>query len=197
MIQDSSYSLLNFEQDWEFNAILKNEGAGENYGIEATVERFLNDGYYYLITGTVFKGRYRGGDNIWRATRFDRGVTLNALAGKEWQFGNSNVLGLNGRVQYMGGKRYSPINQQLSQLSETVIYDENRAFREKFPGIMLFDLSVLYHRNHDRVTETWALQIKNLLGAKERYFDYNFSTGEIDEINEGFPLPVLSYKVSF
>ena len=197
VIPDSSYSMLNFEQDWTFNAALTNEGAGENYGVEATIERFLKDGYYYLLTGTLFKGRYRGGDQIWRSTRFDRGMTVNALVGKEWQFSNANVLGLNGRVQYMGGKKYSPVDELLSRQREEVIFDEDRAFSQQFPGILLFDLSVLYHRNHARITETWALQIKNILGAKERYFDYNFSTGEIDEIKEGFPLPVLSYKVSF
>ena len=40
-----------------------------------------------MLTGSVFKSEYRGGDNIWRNTRLDRGYLFNALGGKEWIWG--------------------------------------------------------------------------------------------------------------
>lgn len=51
--------------------------------------------------------------------------------------------------------------------------------------------------NHTSFSEVWALQVKNLLAAKDFSMDYNFATETVEEIREGFPLPVLSYKIEF
>src|SRR5690606_4868391 len=105
VVADSSFSMLNFEQDFTFDAALVNKGAGENYGLELTVERFLRNGFYYLFTGSLFRSKYRGGDDVWRSTRFDRGYTLNGLAGREFSVNANNLLGVNARMAFMGGKR--------------------------------------------------------------------------------------------
>lgn len=107
VIADSSFSMLNFEQDWAFDAPLVNDGAGLNYGLDLTLQRPLDDGYYAMLTGSLFRSRYRGGDGIWRPTRFDRQFTLNALGGAEWTVGQNNLLGVNARIAWLGGKRRS------------------------------------------------------------------------------------------
>jgi hypothetical protein len=101
----SSYSLINFTQDWTFRDSLANNSKGQNYGIDITLERFLNNGYYYLITTSIFKSIYRGDDNIWRSTKFDKGFVANILFGKEFNLRNNKLLGLNGRFSYIGGDR--------------------------------------------------------------------------------------------
>ncbi|MDR1729520.1 MAG: hypothetical protein LBR52_02540 [Prevotellaceae bacterium] len=65
-------------------APLVNDGKGRNYGVDVTHERYLQNGYYYLLTGSLFKARYLGGDGVWRNTRLDRNYVVNALGGKEW-----------------------------------------------------------------------------------------------------------------
>ena len=197
VIPDSSYSLINFEQDFTFDERLMNEGAGENYGIDLTLERFLQDGYYFLLTGSIFRSRYRGGDDIWRRTRFDRGYSANALFGREITLGGDDLLGLNGRLIFMGGRRRSPVNMPSSLMKEEVVYDEHRAFEQREPDLFLVDLTLTYRRNHTRISEVWALQVKNLLAAKNVMMDYNYATKTVDEVEEGFPLPVLSYKIEF
>ena len=198
VIPGSSYSLVNFEQDWGFSSLLANKGAGENYGLEITAERFLKDGYYYLMTGSLFKSRYRGGDDIWRDTRFDQSYAVNALFGKEFSLDSqNNLLGINGRLIFMGGKRRSPIDMAASLAQQEVVFNENRAFEDREPGVFVLDVTLTYRRNRLRHSTIWALQIKNLLAAKNVYPDYNYSTHTIDEIQEGFPLPVLSYKIEF
>src|SRR5699024_9392275 len=84
IIADSSFSMLNFVQDWTFNDQLVNEGKGRNYGLELTLERFLSNGYYYLFTGTIYNSRYMGGNGVWRSTRFDQEFAFNLLGGKEF-----------------------------------------------------------------------------------------------------------------
>lgn len=197
VVADSSYSLLNFTQDFAFSEALVNEGLGRNYGVELTLERFLHDGWYYLVTGSVFRARYRGGDGVWRATRFDRGYAANALFGKEWTLRHDHLLSLNGRLSLTGGARRSPIDAAASLAAEEVIYDEDRAFAVREPAFFGVDLTVTYRRNHTRVSEVWALQVKNVLAAQNVSWAYNYQTNQVAEVKEGFPLPVLSYKLEF
>ena len=85
----SSYSLINFSQDWTFRDSLANNSKGQNYGIDLTLERFLNDGYYFLITTSIFKSIYKGDDGIWRNTKFNKGYVVNILFGKEYSLQNN------------------------------------------------------------------------------------------------------------
>jgi len=90
---------------------LQNDGIGKNYGVDITFEKYLSHGYYYMITGSVFNSQYKGGENIWRNTRYNRIFSFNFLIGKEWQMGRNkqNVLGLNDRLSSQCGDRYSTI----------------------------------------------------------------------------------------
>ncbi len=198
VIPDSSFSMLNLEQDWTFDEPLVNDGLGKNYGLELTAERFLQDGYYWLATGSLFRSSYRGGDGIWRRTRFDQGYAANLLFGKEFSIGSrNNLLGLNGRVIAVGGKRHSPVDLDASRIQETVVYDEYRAFEARYPHTVLLDLTVTYRLNRRRFAETWALQVKNALAAKDVTLDYNYALDTVELVKEGYPLPVLSYKIEF
>jgi hypothetical protein len=196
VIADSSYSMLNFEQDWEFSEPLVNEGAGRNYGVELTLERFLDAGYYYLLTGSLFNARYRGGDGVWRDTRWDRSYAASALFGKEFTLG-SNMLGLNGRLEVIGGQRYSPYDAAASAAAQEVIFDERRAFEAREATSYVLDVTLLYRRNHRRFSEIWALQLKNALGHPASYLDFNYQTGTVEEVQDRVVLPVLSYRVEF
>lgn len=65
----------------------------------------MKNGFYYMITGSLFKSKYRGGDRIWRNTRLDKSYLVNLLAGKEWMVGRlkQNVLSINGRLFFREG----------------------------------------------------------------------------------------------
>ena len=198
VVPDSSFSLLNFEQDWTFAEALTNDGAGRNFGVELTLDRFLRDGYYVLLTGALFRSEYRGGDGVWRRTRFDQGGAANALAGREFSLrGGRHLLGLNGRLVATGGKRRSPVDAAASERREEVVLDETRAFTVRMPATVLLDLTVTFRTNRRRFSDVWALQLKNVLAAEDVALDYNYALGRVKEVREGFPLPVLSYKVEF
>lgn len=197
VIADSSFSMLNFQQDFGFNAPLVNQGAGHNYGLEITAERFLNGGYYHHIAGSVFSSRYRGGDGVWRHTRFDRTYSFNALVGKETTVFGDDLLGANLRITHTGGERRSPVDVVRSESLQEVVFDETRAFSEQEAGQTTLDLTLTLRRNRARIGEVWALQIKNFLGATDTIYDYSFRSNRVEEVQEGFPLPVLSYRVEF
>lgn len=114
VVEGSSFSVLNLELDWFLNDALRNMGSGRNYGVELTLERYLSKGWHGLLTGSLFHSEYKGGDGIWRDTRFNRGYTFVLLGGKEWEFRGENrvrFLSINGRINFMGGLRITPVDE--------------------------------------------------------------------------------------
>lgn len=126
---------------------LQNTGEGKNYGLDITLEKYISKGYYYLFTASVFNSEYKGGDGIWRSTRFNRNYVFNCLVGKEWQVGKNkqNLVSLNTRFSYQGGNRYSPVKEEASDLEKGIVYDETNAYSMQEPSLnVLIILSYLY-----------------------------------------------------
>ena len=197
--EGTSYSLINLRRALYLNKALVNNTKGRNYGIDLTLERFLGDNYYYLITGSIFKSEYKAGDNVWRNTRYNKGFVLNALFGKEFYFANNRkVLDVNVRVSVTGGERYSPILESQSLAQKRVIYDESRAFSEQFRTLTYADLTVNYRINHRKSSSVFSFQMKNVLGAPI-YIDhnYNYQTGQIELSKAALVIPNISYKIEF
>jgi len=197
--EGTSYSLINLRRALYLNKALVNNTKGRNYGIDLTLERFLGDNYYYLITGSIFKSEYKAGDNVWRNTRYNKGFVLNALFGKEFYFANNRkVLDVNARVSVTGGERYSPILESQSVTQKRVIYDESRAFSEQFSTLTYADLTVNYRINYRKSSSVFSFQMKNVLGAPI-YIDhnYNYQTGQIELSKATLVIPNISYKIEF
>lgn len=201
VIPDSSFSTINLELDWLVRDRMAGDGAGQNYGIEWTLERFFSGGWYGLLSGSLFESKYRGGDDIWRDTRFNRNYAATLLAGKEWEFrGQKRVrmFGISGQVNVMGGKRISPVDEARSHKLREVRYDEDRAFSRKEPPVLYAHLTLEYRSIARRFTSTWSLQLLNLTGYREFYgYRYNLRENRIDEEREMIMIPNLGYKIEF
>jgi len=200
VIPDSTYSTINMEADWFFNQELASTGTGSNIGIDLTLERFLNDGYYYLFTASLFESKYTGGDDIERNTRFNTNYVFNLLFGKEWVLGSSKnkILGVNGRLNILGGQRITPINHELSYQSGQIIYDHSRVFEDQKPMVHHLNASVVYRINKKRHSSIWSLQVLNMLGTEEFYgYDYNYRTETIEKDAVVVVVPSISYKIEF
>ena len=59
-----------------------NEGTGQNFGAEITLEKFFSKGYYFLTTASIFDSQYEGSDGVKRNTAFNSNFVFNALGGK-------------------------------------------------------------------------------------------------------------------
>jgi hypothetical protein len=200
VIADSSFSMINQQNDWFFNGKLQNKGKGKNYGVDMTFEKYLSQGYYYLITTSVFNSQYKGGDNIWRDTRYNRNFTFNFLIGKEWQVGRGkqNILSLNARLSYQGGDHYSPINTVASATAQEAIFDETRAFSKQFSPAFTSHFTASYKINKKRSAREIVLKIINATSYKEfTGFQYNYKTQTVEECREALFIPNLSYKIEF
>lgn len=184
VMADSSYSVLNRSTFYVEEALV-NQGRGENYGIDLTFEKYMTRGLYYMVTASLFDSKYRGGDDAWYNTRFNRNYILNGLAGKEWMVGknNQNVLSVNLRLTLQGGDRYSPVDEQatMAHPDQVTQYDETKAYAEQLPPVFLANYTVSYRINRNRVSHEFAIKGLNATGYEE-YFghEYNLRTGLIE-----------------
>ena len=200
VIADSSFSLLNQLGDQLFSGPLENTGLGRNYGLELTFNRRLSEGYYYMATASVFRSRYRGGDRVWRDTRYNRNYALNFLVGKEWGMGRNkqNVLGVNARVGYQGGDRYSPVRTVASIAQQAVVYDETAAFSLQYPAAFTAHFTASYRINKKKTSHEIALKILNLTQYEEYVgHRYNYQAHQVDVQREPVIIPNLSYRIDF
>ncbi|MFO7844527.1 MAG: carboxypeptidase-like regulatory domain-containing protein [Bacteroidales bacterium] len=196
---NSSFSVLNIE-DYYLDKILINSGKGRNYGIDVTFEQYLDKGSYFLFTGSVFKSEYKGDDRIWRSTRYDRGYSFNGLWGKEWLVGptKNNMFGLNVRVIFQGGERYTPIDKELSETSHEIKLDDTKVFAKKYDPYINFDLTMSYRINRRKVSHEIALKGLNIglyTGQSGHY--YNEATNTIVKGDVMGTMWDLCYKIHF
>lgn len=200
VVRNSSTSFINLQSDWFFAEKLENTGEGRNYGIDFSLEKYMSRGYYYLLTASVFDASYKGGDGIWRASRFNRNYVFNFLIGKEWQVGKSkqNTFSLNMRVSYQGGNRYSPVNETASYLARDVVYDESRAFSLQADPLTNVHVTASYRINRKKSAHEFALKVLNATGQADFYgYKYNLVKNTIDKDETSVVIPNLSYRIEF
>ncbi len=200
VIPDSSFSVLNMEADFYFERELINTGKGRNIGIDFTLERFLKDGYYYLITASVFDSKFKGDDGIERSTLFNTNYVINILYGKEWVVGKqqNKILGLNTRVKFFGGKRTTPINDAESDAFRDVVFHYSQLYEEREPDKFHVNLTVNYRINKRRHSSIWSVQMMNVFLAKENYgLYYNYKSHQVERWEFAVPAPSISYKIEF
>ncbi|MCU4174766.1 TonB-dependent receptor [Carboxylicivirga sp. N1Y90] len=198
VLPGTSESLLNYQWDMYFDEALSNDGSGTNVGIDITLERYMKDGYYYMLTGSFFDSKYIGGDGVERNTSYNRNVVLNLLAGKEWKVGENNLFSVNGKLAFMGGNRFTPPDQEASQASEMVVLDESRAFDWQEDNKYFLDLALNYRINRNKVAHILILQGKNILMQEEMFgWAYDFKKGEAVPHGMTMIYPFFSYRLEF
>ena len=198
VIADSSFSMINYTSETFFTEQLLNKGTGTNIGIDFTFEQFINNGFYYMITASVYDSKFKGGDNKIYNTKFNQNFAFNILAGKEWQTKKNNTFGLNGKFTALGGKRQSPVNYEKSEEYKYVIYDESKVYETQLPTSFYVDISINYTINSKKFSQSIILQAKNLLMQEESLgHAFNFKTNSVETYALKLVFPYLSYKIQF
>ncbi|NGF75105.1 TonB-dependent receptor [Fluviicola sp. SGL-29] len=178
--------------------ILGNNGKGENYGIELTVEQFLSKGFYFLVTASVFNSRYKSVDNAWRNTRFNSNLVTNALAGKEFILRPKFKLLLDVKLNYMKGNRYIPLLEQQSIASNEAVYDYTQAYEHRLPDFFRMDFRLGFKFEGKKITQEAAFEAQNLTNRRNVYMQqYNPNTGSVETLYQNGILPMGLYRIYF
>lgn len=195
---NTTLSALNFAYGPQTVAMV-NKGKGRNYGVELTVERFLNKGLYYLLSASLYQSEYKTTSNKWYNTRFNGNTAFSFTGGKEIKLkGDKRLLGFNIKVLAYGGYRETPIDLDKSKLYGEAMPYENRPFELQLPAYFRTDLKVSYRLNHKKFNSVWSLDIQNAsnrknIGGRE----YDAETNTIKDWYQTPLIPILSYKIEF
>ena len=199
----TTYSILNHRNFFQDRA-LTNEGVGRNYGIDLTLERYLKDGLYGMLTATLFKSEYRDAQGEWHHSRHDRGYITNILGGKEWMVGKSrkNVFGLNGRLTLMGGDRYTPIPEGVTFEDIAMRADKSipevdglDPYSEQKGMNIGYAFSVKYTINKKHTSHHFILEYLQMKTFQGQTFDLR--THEIVDKFTSLTFPNIAYRVEF
>jgi CarboxypepD_reg-like domain len=182
-----------------------NKGKGKNYGIEFTFEKFLDKGFYMLLTTSLFDSKYQGSNGIWRNTAFNSKYVVNLLAGKDFRLGSKNEaakskkwLSVDARLTAAGGQRYTPVDTALSDKNHTTEYLENLAFTQQFPNYFRADIRIAYRQDNHRFSQEFAVDIQNVTNHDNPLFaKYNQIKHKIDLVNQLGIFPMVEYKLIF
>ena len=182
------FSLVNYTSGIP-GQVLENTGKGINKGIELTLERFLADNFYYLVTASLFDSKFQNKDLVWRNTQFNNLFAGNILVGKDFQLAKQKSLSVNLRYLLRGGNRYTPINLAESIKRNTTVGIQSKAFESQYPNFERYDFSLAYRINKLNHTWSFRLDLQNIFNTKniiEERYDSN-----VKGLSYRFALPLI------
>jgi hypothetical protein len=189
----SSYSSLNvgsFTQDGPDDII--NGGTGTNYGLEITFEKFLTNGYYWLLTASFYDSKYIASDGVQRNTVFNGNYVVNVLGGYELQLNRKtpklkvpkptynekqlkrfnkkqesrlatkHSLKFDVKFTLAGGSRYTPIDIDASAIAKRAVYVDESAYSQQFEPYYRLDLGLTYRMSRPKITQEFTASCQNV-----------------------------------
>ncbi|MFT7160417.1 MAG: hypothetical protein ACI9GZ_001592 [Bacteroidia bacterium] len=199
-IAQSTYSLINSTDNFVIRS-LTNSGFGRNYGMEFTLERYLQKGFYYMSTLSLYQSLYTAQDGIERRTAFNGNYVFNVLGGKEFPIGKTEknkVFFVNVKTALIGGAPYTPIDLEASRkLGDEVRY-EDRPYSKKGDDIFFVNLSIGTRKNKKRTTQEFKIDINNITNNSGKVNEYYVhGSGEIESSPQLPFLPNIVYSLKF
>lgn len=182
-------------------------GNGYNYGLEITLEHFLNKGFYFLFTASLFESKYRGSNGILHNTAFNGNYIFNGLIGKEFILKSKKGkciknIAFDIKSIYSGGQRYTPSTAAPDPSSGYLLYmqeyDWKKAYTLKYKNYVRSDLKITFRRNGKKTTQEWGVNITNFFNRKNILNDsFNKKTGEKSYNYQTGRLIIPQYRIIF
>ncbi len=174
-----------------------------NNGVEISVERSLQSGWFVLANGTFFDARYQLQGGKWLHSRWDIGHLSNVTFGKEWERDKSatttRTVGVGVRGVWAGGAREADIDRTASALDQQTVLDESRGYYRQAADYFRVDLRVYWKRSLGRRrNSTFALDIQNLTAQQNlAYHYYDPFTHNVENKYQLGTIPNFSWKMEF
>lgn len=177
---------------------LINEGKGRNLGAELTVERFLNKGWYFLFTASLFDSKYTGHDQVWRNTAFNGNYVFNLLGGYEMKVGTKGTFTVDLKTVWAGGKRYIPIDAVASKEQAKEVRDVDNSYASKYADYFRTDLRLGYRINHKKFSQEWAIDLQNITGYQSIFMEgWDVVKEEVYQVYQQGFMPMFLYRIQF
>lgn len=197
---EGTFSILNNEYDFVTES-LTGTGKGENKGLELTVEQYLHNDFYFLLSSSIYDSKYKASNGNWYNTRFNGNYSFSLTGGKEFKTGEKfgkRIVGINVKSIYSGGLRNTPIDYAASLAAGDTKYVESKAFSLRAKEYFRTDVKFSVKRNRKKSTITWSLDFQNITNQKNEFGEYFDPLTAKTKTSYQAPLiPVLAYKIDF
>jgi Carboxypeptidase regulatory-like domain len=197
----SSYSVLNYGATFAntYKDNLVNQGKGQNYGVELTLEKFFSNSYYFLFTTSVYKSTYQGSDGIKRNTAFAGNYVVNGLGGYEFKLKRNLRFLIDAKLTVAGGLRYSPIDIAASIVNKEATYKDSEAFALQNKTYFKPDIKFTIRKDFNkRIALEWALDIQNIANYKNVFLNwYDKNTQRENIVYQNGRFPTVQLKLEF
>ena len=202
-VQPSSFSILNQGSGFSrfFPDSLQNSGTGTNYGIEMTAQKFFDNSFFFLLTGSLFQSKYKGSDGIERNTDYNGNYIVNCLMGKEFKLGKKkkNTISLGTKITYAGGKRYGVVDTAASNKLTDLVYLDSAYNSKQFKNYFRLDFKINWTLNAKKTTHEIGIDLVNILNTKNILgltYAPEAPNSYAQRYQLGF-LPLFYYKLEF
>lgn len=194
----SNYWMLNNSSEFPITRMLS-KGTGDNYGIDAAVEKMFSNSYYFLVTGSWVNSTYKTLNGVKLNTRFNTGYTTALTAGKEFPLKNGNTFQAGARYLLSGGFRYTPYDPVRSAAEGRYVELQNADFSEQVPAYSRLDARFAYRYNARRLSGNISLDVQNVfnhINASSVYYNAENNTTSIFYGSSGLVL-VITFQFDF
>lgn len=195
-------SIINVADIWDIlgPGEANNNGTARNYGLDLTLERFFNNGYYFMFTGSLFDSKYTAQNGKEYNTRYNSNFQTNLLGGKEFKVGKSkkSIFGINGKILFAGGNRQTPIDLDASIDAGETVRDWDNYLGDQAPAYFRFDIGMSYKINKKRMTHTIGIDVQNVTNRLNVDFSvFNPNTNKIMNYYQTGLFPNFNYRIEF
>lgn len=202
-ISSSNYSMLNTGSTFKTDLTdsLVNNGTGKNLGVELTIEKFFNKGYYGLFTSSLYSSKYVASDGVERNTAFNGRYVFNILGGKEWKLGKSkrNKFSTDIKFTNAGGRAYTPIDLTSSNVIGREVLSSN-VYSDFYATYYRLDFKTGFTLNSSKrkLSHTFSLDLQNVTNHKNVFSQsYDNKTQSISNTYQLGFFPNVVYKLQF
>ncbi len=177
---------------------LVNKGSGRNYGIEFTLEKFLSDQYYFLLTASMLDSKYKGSDGKLRNTAFNSNFNVNALIGYEMPVRENGVIEFNLRFVAAGGRRIIPLDEEGTLLEEENVYNYDMAYEPSMARYFRLDVRAGYKYNGQKLRHELGMDVINITNRPNEWeYRYNLISKQIETIYQQGIFFYVFYRINF
>ncbi len=199
LVKSDNISLINLEFGTP-DIALQNKGIGKNYGLELTIEKYMNRGLYFTFTNSVYDSKFKGTDGNWYNTRFNGNFASTLTGGKELSLSKkkNRTMAINLKMIYTGGLRQNYINLEKSIVENKTVFDTSNPYSLKMQNFFRTDVKLIFKRNYKHVTSSWVFDVQNVANVENVNGQfYNPKSKKIDNYKQVGLLPIISYKLEF
>jgi hypothetical protein len=198
---NSTYSAINTSEDLP-QSDLTNIGLGYNRGIEITLDKSFSKNYYFLLTASLFKSKYKPGNGNWYNTYYNTSYVSNFLAGKDFYFGRNkkNSIGINTKSLVRGGYRYTPVDTARSLKSKKIIYDTAQTYGARLSDFIRIDAGINFRRSRPGFSWMVMLDVQNITNRKNIFrkrFSYQNGAVVTNNVYSLGAVPVFNFRLEF